>query len=138
MGATATPVGLEPVVNGEPGTAVSMPEVVFTENTDSELALWLLTKRKLWTESKAINSAPAPAVNGDPETGVRLPDVLTVNTETVPEPELETNARLIADDWFIIMVLLPMLPHPLITSRRAELAIKGRMMEATRSNILEE
>lgn len=94
MGATATPVGLDPVPNGEPGAGVSIPVFVLTENTERELAFWLLTKRTLCIESKAINSAPAPAVNGEPATGVSVPDALTANTETVPEPELEMNARL--------------------------------------------
>jgi hypothetical protein len=131
-------VGLEPVVKGEPGTAVSMPVLVFTEKTDNELAFWLLTKRKLWTESNAMNSAPAPAVNGEPEIGVRLPDVFIVNAETVPEPELETNARLVADAGFIIMVLLPMLPHPLRDNRSARLASAGIITEKNKIKIRRE
>ena len=117
-------MGREPVENGDPGTAVSMPELVLTENTDNELAPWLATKRRLWTESNAMNSAPAPAGNGEPETGVRPPEVLTVNAETVPEPELDTKARLCADAGVVIMLLLlPMLPHPLAMNRTPRLAI---------------
>lgn len=129
MGATATPVGREPVANGEPGTAVSMPKLVFTENTESELAFWLLTKRRLWTESKAMNSAPAPAGNGEPETGVKAPDVLILNTEIVPDPELDTNARLCVEAWFIMPLLLLMLPQPLAANKSMKLASNGRMTE---------
>ena len=42
-----------------------------------------------------MNSAPAPAANGEPETEVRNPELLTANTETLPEPELLTNAKLV-------------------------------------------
>ena len=86
----------------------------------------MLTKRKLWTESKAINSAPAPDANGEPETGARLPDALTVNAETVPEPELETNARLAGACGMMLPLTIVVLPHPASTGRIPHMAKMGR------------
>jgi hypothetical protein len=41
----------------------------------------------------AMNSAPAPDATGE-ETGERLPVELMANADTVPDPELLTNAKL--------------------------------------------
>src|SRR6185312_5649291 len=93
-GSTAIPVGRAPVLKGVPGTGVSMPVLALTEKAETVFAPWLLTKRNLCTASKAINSAPAPAANGDSLTGESEPDLLTVKTETAPEPEFVTKAKL--------------------------------------------
>ena len=60
--------------------------------------------------SNAINSAPEPAAKGLPETGDIIPVLLTVNTDTVPEPELVTNAKLMAVPGDIMLVFI--MPHP--------------------------
>ena len=96
----------------------------------------MLTKRKLWTESNAMNSAPAPDANGEPETGARLPDVLTVNDETVPEPEFETKARLAGACGMMLPLIIVVLPHPTSTGRTPHMAKMSRTV--ARSDRLEE
>ena len=62
--------------------------------------------------SRAINSAPAPAVKGEPEICDRLPEELTEKADTLPDPELLTNAKLEA--WLgvpIIELVLLIMPH---------------------------
>lgn len=70
-----------------------MPVAVLIEKAETVFALWLLTKSTLWTESKAMNSAPAPALNGEPESVESPPVVLMAKAETVAEPELLTKAN---------------------------------------------
>ncbi|MGC2743759.1 MAG: hypothetical protein WA672_11255 [Candidatus Angelobacter sp.] len=41
-----------------------------------------------------MNSAPAPAGNGDPGASESEPDLLTAKTETSPDPEFVTKAKL--------------------------------------------
>jgi hypothetical protein len=93
-GSTATAVGREPVANGEPATGASIPVLVFAENSETLFADWLFTNNSLCTESKAMNSAPAPAGKGEPLTGDMAPFSSIAKAETVPEPELLTKAKL--------------------------------------------
>jgi hypothetical protein len=55
-----------------------------------------------------MNSAPLPAGNGDPETRDREPEALTANADTIPEPELVTNAKLMAG----VAAIFAFIPHP--------------------------
>ena len=117
-GSTATPWGVPPVENGEPGTGVKAPVLVLIEKAERLPAFWLLTNKNLWTESSAMNSAPAPAAKGEPGTAERPPAVLTASAETLPEPELATNAKLAVGPWGVIMEFIPMLPHPFMMAKR--------------------
>jgi hypothetical protein len=66
-----------------------------------------------------MNSAPLPAGNGDPETGDIEPELLMAKADTIPEPELVTNAKLMAG----VAVMFAFIPHPFrskkIKSRRS-------------------
>lgn len=126
IGSTAIPRGVVPVGKGEPETGVSIPVPVFTENADTLLAPWLVTKSTLWTLSMAMNSAPAPDATGE-ETGERLPVELMANVETVPDPELLTNAKPAAIAGMMdIGELLFVLPQP-FTKGRVTKSAKMRM-----------
>lgn len=109
VGSTATAVGREPVAKGDPGTAVNIPVLVFIENAETLLAVWLFTNNSLCTESKAMNSAPAAAVKGEPLTVESAPFASIAKAETVPDPELLTKAKLMVcpdgigeGEWFIM------------------------------------
>jgi hypothetical protein len=112
-GSAATAVGREPVAKGDPGTALSIPVLVFIENAETLLAVWLFTNNSLCTESKAMNSAPAAAPNGEPLTCVTAPFASIANAETVPEPELLTNAKLMVCPDGIGEGALFIMPQPI-------------------------
>ena len=128
---TATAVGRDPVVKGDPGTAVNIPLTVLTENADRLLAIWLLTRSSLCTGSKAMNSAPAPAANGEPAIVERAPLLLIIKAETVPEPELVTKAKLVL--WAVGVAVFFMEPQPdkpraRITKRMMERGVAGEII----------
>jgi hypothetical protein len=125
-GSTATPWGVVPVENGEPGTGVRTPVLVLIEKAERLPAFWLLTNRNLWTESSAMNSAPAPDAKGEPVTVERPPDALTAKADTLPEPELATKAKLTVGPAGIIGLFPMFPPHPFTMSRRARMSAKTK------------
>jgi hypothetical protein len=64
--------------------------------------------------------------------------VLIVNTETVPEPELETNIRFDVEGWFVIILPELMPPHPLSPDRITEQATNGRLTPKVKVKIRRE
>jgi hypothetical protein len=64
----------------------------------------------------AMNSAPAPDETGE-ETSERLPVGLMANADTVPDPELLTNAKLAGIPGVIVMGELLLVLHP-VSKRR--------------------
>src|SRR5207237_10704542 len=101
-----------PGENGEPRTGVKAPVLVLIEKAERLPAFWLLTNKNLWTESSAMNSAPAPAAKGEPGTAERPPAVLTASAETLPEPELATKAKLAVGPAGVIGLSAMLPPHP--------------------------
>src|SRR5690348_3778411 len=70
-----------------------------------------------------MNSAPPPAGKGDPGTTEKLPVLLMAKAETVPEPELLTNAKAVVCPGDISMLpIIPLQPEAIISaqSRAAE------------------
>ena len=87
----------------------------------------MLTYRNLWTESSAINSAPAPAGKGEPGRGERTPFELTVNAETFPEPELAIKAKLVVDPGEMVGFMPPL--HPFMSRRENTSANVGSKIQ---------
>jgi len=74
----------------------------------------------------AMNSAPAPDATGE-ETGERLPVGLMANADTVPDPELLTNAKAVAITRVIGAGELLLMLHPFSERRVATSATNNRI-----------
>ena len=57
-----------------------------------------------------MNSAPAPEAKGEPATGERLPVEPTEKAETVPDPELVTNANAVVWAGGVVIIIMRLLP----------------------------